>query len=296
MPHQDAQSVSLDLSETDAVHLPEEATSRSKVNNAAVPRPLSILVLGVPVSLVTLKTAVEKIMLWVADQQSEYVCVRDVHGVKLAVSNSRMLVIHRNAGMVTPDGMPLVWLAKIRAREEIGRVSGADLVDAICQSGEATGLRHYFYGGKPGVAEAMIKSLKAKYPALTVVGSYSPPFRPLTEEEDAEILHLINASGAQVVWVGLSTPKQELWMSEHVGRIRGATLLGVGAAFDFHSGAVARAPKWMRSSGFEWVHRIVSEPRRLFPRYAKIVPWFLINAAWEQIVLSVGSRTRAPPR
>ncbi|MEJ0094640.1 MAG: WecB/TagA/CpsF family glycosyltransferase [Methylocella sp.] len=237
-----------------------------------------------------METAVEKIIEWIERRQAEYVCVRDVHGVKLAVMDPRLMKIHHEAGMVTPDGMPLVWLAKIRSQLKSGRVCGAELLDALCRSGEANGLRHYFYGGKPGVAEAMIKNLKAKYPNMAVAGFYSPPFSPLTEEENDEIVRDINRSEAQIVWVGLSTPKQEVWMSEHVGKIRGATLIGVGAAFDFHSGAVSRAPEWMRSSGFEWVYRICSEPRRLFPRYVKIVPWFLINAVREQISLYLGPR------
>ncbi len=170
---------------------------------------------------------------------------------------------------------------------------GAELLEAVCRSGETKGLRHYFYGGKPGVAEAMIKNLRAKYPNMEVAGFYSPPFRRLTEEEDDEIVRDINHLEAQIVWVGLSTPKQEIWMSEHVGKIHGATLIGVGAAFDFHSGAVSRAPEWMRSSGFEWVYRICSEPRRLFPRYVKIVPWFLINTVREQISLYLGPKAES---
>jgi N-acetylglucosaminyldiphosphoundecaprenol N-acetyl-beta-D-mannosaminyltransferase len=131
----------------------------------------------------------------------------------------------------------------------------------------------------------MIAKLQAKYPKISVAGFYSPPFRPLTDEEDKEIVDRINESGAQVVWVGVSTPKQEFWMRDHVRLIKGATLIGVGAAFDFQSGVVARAPKWMQKSGLEWLHRLVSEPRRLWRRYFIIAPSFLLNVICEQIKL-----------
>ena len=149
-------------------------------------------------------------------------------------------------------------------------------------------LRHYFYGGKAGVPEVLIRNLRSKYPDLSIAGFHSPPFHVLTEEEDAAEVNTINETGAQIVWVGLSTPKQEFWMRDHVGRVRDATLIGVGAAFDFHSGAVARAPKWMQRFGFEWLHRLASEPRRLWRRYLIIAPMFLFSIILEQIALSFG--------
>jgi exopolysaccharide biosynthesis WecB/TagA/CpsF family protein len=170
------------------------------------------------------------------------------------------------------------------------RVCGADLVDALCNDGQSSGLRHYFYGGKPGIAESMIRNLKAKYPDLVVAGFYAPPFRSLTEEEDAAIVDAINKSGARVVWIGLSTPNQEFWTRDHVGQINGATLIGVGAAFDFHSGAVTRAPKWMQKSGFEWLHRLLSEPRRLWRRYLVIAPSFVVKIVREEIGFRLAKR------
>jgi len=217
-----------------------------------------VMVLGVPVTLINLKAAVKTILNWVERGEGKYICVRDVHGLMTSHRDPRLMQIHRSAGMVTPDGMPLVWISKLRSRVSTGRVCGSDLVDALCNAGQATGLRHYFYGGKAGVAEAMVESLRLKYPNLSVAGLRSPPFRPLTEAEHADVVDAINNSGAQVVWVGLSTPKQEHWMREHVSRIKGATLIGVGDAFDFHSGAVARAPKLMQDSGLEWIHRLAT--------------------------------------
>ena len=241
------------------------------------------LILGVPISLIDLKTAVGTILRWTQNCIGNYVCVRDVHGLMISLRDPAMMDIHRAAGMITPDGMPLVWMSKWRSKLPVGRVCGTDLVDALCNAGQGKGLRHYFFGGKPGVAEQMIRNLKAKYPELTVAGSHTPPFRRLTEEEDAAVIDAINKSGAQVVWVGLSTPKQEFWMRDHVGRLNGATLIGVGAAFDFHSGAVTRAPKWMQQSGFEWLHRLLSEPRRLWRRYLVITPVFILKIVREEI-------------
>jgi N-acetylglucosaminyldiphosphoundecaprenol N-acetyl-beta-D-mannosaminyltransferase len=247
----------------------------------------NVSILGVPISLVDLKTAVGTILLWAQNGDAKYVCARDVHGLMISLKDPAMMDIHRAAGLVTPDGMPLVWLSKWRSRQPVKRVCGADLVDALCNEGQSRGLRHYFYGGKPGVAEAMIRNLKAKYPDLVVTGSCSPPFRRLTEEEDADVVDAINQSGAQVVWIGLSTPKQEFWMRDHVGRIDGTTLIGVGAAFDFHSGAITRAPKWMQKSGFEWLHRLLSEPGRLWRRYVVMAPIFIFKIVCEEIGLSL---------
>jgi len=254
----------------------------------------SVPILGVPVNLIDMETAVQTILRWAEKGQTSYVCVRDVHGLMLSVQDPEMMRIHCDAGMVTPDGMPLVWVCKLRSRLKIGQVCGSDLMEALCNAGQAIGLRHYFYGGKAGIPEKLIQNLRSKNPDLRVAGFHSPPFRVLTEEEDVADVDSINETGAQIVWVGLSTPKQELWMRDHVGRIRGATLLGVGAAFDFQSGAVVRAPKWMRRFGLEWLHRLVSEPRRLWSRYLIIVPMFLISIILEQIAFYLGKKCPPP--
>jgi N-acetylglucosaminyldiphosphoundecaprenol N-acetyl-beta-D-mannosaminyltransferase len=144
-----------------------------------------------------------------------------------------------------------------------------------------TGYRHFFYGAAPGVAERLAENLVRRFPGLQIAGVYSPPFRPLTEAEDASIIRMINSSGADIVWVGLSTPKQEKWMRDHVGRVEAPVLLGIGAAFDFHAGTVRRAPVWMQRIGMEWFHRLVSEPRRLWRRYLILAPTFVLLAVTE---------------
>jgi N-acetylglucosaminyldiphosphoundecaprenol N-acetyl-beta-D-mannosaminyltransferase len=247
-------------------------------------------VLGIPVDLINMQSAVATIISWARGNEGHYVCVRDVHGIMQAQRDAELRKIHEDAAMVTPDGMPLVWLSRLRADESVGRVCGSDLVDALCAASVKDGLAHYFYGGKSGVAELMATRLKAKYPGLKVVGTFCPPFGALPPDEDAAILEAISAAKPHVVWVGLSSPKQEYWMRDHVGRIPGATLIGVGAAFDFHTGAVARAPRWMQTAGLEWLHRLFSEPTRLWRRYIVMAPQFALRALGEQALPS----THAP--
>ncbi len=161
---------------------------------------------------------------------------------------------------------------------------------ALCERSSARGTRHFFYGGGPGVAESLAERLQARFPGLEVAGTHTPPFRPLSEAEDASVVRLINESRADIVWVGLSTPKQERWMAAHLGRLEAPVMLGVGAAFDFHAGVIARAPAWMQKSGLEWCYRLASEPRRLWRRYLVMAPRFGVL-----VVLQVlGLRGRAP--
>ncbi len=274
------------------IQLPEStiATDGPTRLQADARNPPSQLILSVPVSLVDMKMAVGTILQWAQNRIAKYVCVRDVHGLMITSWDPALMDIHGAAGMITPDGMPLVWLSRWRSKLPVKRVCGADLVDALCSEGQSSKLRHYFYGGKPGVAETMIRNLEAKYPDLVVAGFHTPPFRSLTEEEDAAVVEAINSSGAQIVWVGLSTPKQEFWMRDHVSRINGATLIGVGAAFDFHSGAVMRAPKWMQKSSLEWLHRFLSEPRRLWRRYLVLAPVFVLKVIQEEVGLRLAKR------
>ena len=253
-------------------------SSRADVNRtetaAGVP---ATRILGVPVSTINMPIAVRTILGWVTQRNSQYICVRDVHGIMRAQEDPALMAIHDGAGLITPDGMPLVWILRARGYNGANRVCGADLVAALCDASQAAGARHYFYGGKPGVAERMAAELLRRFPALQIVGTATPPFRPLTPEEDRAATEEITAARPDIVWVGFSTPKQEYWMRDHVGRIPGATLIGIGAAFDFYAGDVKRAPKWMRKSGLEWLHRLLSEPRRLWRRYLILAPKFIMS-------------------
>jgi N-acetylglucosaminyldiphosphoundecaprenol N-acetyl-beta-D-mannosaminyltransferase len=232
--------------------------------------------LGVPISTINMRVAVSIVLEWVRHRNPQYICVRDVHGIMRAQEDSVLMAIHHGAGLITPDGMPLAWTLKARGYRDAGRVCGADLVAALCEASVPEGTRHYLYGGKPGVAERMAAKLIEMFPGLQIIGSSTPPFRSLTLKEDEAMVAEISAMQPDVVWIGLSTPKQEYWMRDHVGRIPGATLIGIGAAFDFYAGDVKRAPRWMHSSGLEWLHRLISEPRRLWRRYLVLAPKFVV--------------------
>lgn len=247
-------------------------------------------VLGVPVSIINLPVAVRTILGWVRERRAQYVCVRDVHGIMRSQEDPALMSIHEHAGLVTPDGMPLVWLAWYRGYKTIGRVCGADLVAELADASQAVQARHYFYGGNPGVAERMAAVLKARYPKIEIAGCMTPPFRTMSPQEDSESTESIAATLPDIVWVGLSTPKQEFWMRDHVGRIPGATLLGVGAAFDFWAGDVRRAPRWMHNSGLEWSYRLVTEPRRLWKRYLVLAPKFALLVALRRKTLPLQDR------
>ena len=235
-------------------------------------------ILGVPVSVVDMNTAIRVIDDWIASRDRHYVCVRDVHGVMLCQNDSNLQRVHSEAGLVAPDGMPLVWVGRLRGYHHIRRVCGADLMSALCKQSLRKGYRHFFYGGAPRVAERLASKLCRAFPGLKIVGWYSPPFRSLSDEEDEQVVQMINKSGAQIVWVGLSTPKQEAWMAAHVGQLEACVLIGVGAAFDFHAGTKKRAPAWMQRAGLEWLHRLLSEPRRLWRRYLIVAPRFVLPA------------------
>ncbi len=233
-------------------------------------------ILGVSVSLINLPLAVAKISHKIAESQRIYITVTGVHGVMESQRDEALRQIHNNAGLVTPDGMPLVWLCRLKGYKHVQRVYGPDLLLAVCLHGLERGWRHYFYGGAEGVPELLAQKLTQRFPGLQVAGTYSPPFRPLSAEEDAQIVEIISATGADIVWVGLSTPKQEKWMAAHLGRLNAALMVGVGAAFDFHAGLKKQAPRWMQRSGLEWLFRLLSEPKRLWKRYLINNPLFVI--------------------
>lgn len=237
--------------------------------------PPVVNVLGVGVSAINMAIAVAVIEDWIARRERHYVTITGVHGIMESQHDEEIRAIHNRAGLVAPDGMPMVWLGWLKGRAHVDRVYGPDLMLALCRRSRQGGYRHFFYGGKEGVAEQLRDRLVARYPFLNVVGTYTPPFRPLTAEEDADVVARINASAADIVWVGLSTPKQERWMAAHLGRVQAAAMIGVGAAFDFHAGLMPQAPHWMQRAGLEWLFRTVCEPRRLGARYLKNNPRFI---------------------
>lgn len=256
---------------------------------AANGEPARANVLGIGVSAIDLEEALGRIEGWVRRREPHYVCVTGVHGVMESQRDPVLRRIHNEAGLVTPDGMPLVWMSRFAGFRHVQRVYGPDLLLHCCARLRRIGCRHFFYGGAEGVPERLVYRLGLRFPGLSVAGVLSPPFRPLSRLEDDEIVRRINEARPDIVWVGLSTPKQERWMADHRHRLSAPVLIGVGAAFDFHAGVKPQAPLWLRPTGLEWVYRMLSEPRRLAPRYLVNNPAFV----WQVLLQSVGLRKYA---
>jgi len=232
-------------------------------------------ILGVRVSAIDMTLAVDEIGRWIGAGERHYVCVTGVHGVMESQRDPDLKAIHNASGLTTPDGMPLVWLGRRAGAKRMDRVYGPDLMLALCEAAALNGWTSYFYGGRDGVADQLAERLTARFPGLRIVGTYAPPFRPLTEQEDDEVVAAINAAEPDLVWIGLSTPKQERWMAGHRARLVAPALLGVGAAFDIHAGNLRQAPLWVQGHGLEWLYRLYREPGRLWRRYASMIPRFL---------------------
>ncbi len=232
------------------------------------PETASFQVLGVRIHAMQIPEVVTRMEEWIRQRDACcYIAVTDMHSLMQAQQAASFKMILQNADLVVPDGFPLVWLGRRKGFDLRRRVYGPELMERFCELSAAKGYRHFFYGGAPGVAGKLSARFAARFPGLQVAGSYCPPFRPLTRQEDEEIVSLIDGSQADVVWVGLGAPKQERWMHEHRGRLKAPVLVGVGAAFDFHTGRIAQAPEWMRERGLEWLFRLSREPRRLWRRY-----------------------------
>jgi N-acetylglucosaminyldiphosphoundecaprenol N-acetyl-beta-D-mannosaminyltransferase len=250
----------------------------------------SVEILGISISAVDMQVAVGRISEWVRHREARYVCAIDVSNLMLARSDQAHRTGLARAAMVTADGAPLAWVGRMKGHKSMKRVCGPDLLLEVCARSVSNGWTHYFYGGSEGVADDLATRLKARFPGLKVAGCEAPPFRPLTDNEREEMIARIKASRANIVWVGLGCPKQEAWMRENVSQLNGPVLIGIGAAFDFHSGRINRAPLWMRSHGLEWLHRLYSEPRRLWRRYLLSAPKFILLCLGEAIGVKSASR------
>ncbi|ARO29421.1 WecB/TagA/CpsF family glycosyltransferase protein [Rhizobium sp. NXC14] len=242
-------------------------------------------VLGVRISAVNLKSATGFIQKGIEDGRREYVCVRDAHGVVRCQDDPELRSIHNRAFLVTPDGMPLVWALKRAGHADSDRVYGPDLMLSVFEAGTSKGIRHFLYGATPETLQHLQAQLLAKFPEAEIAGSYAPPFHKLSPQEEADIADRLNRSGADIIWVGLSSPKQELWMARMRDRLDASMLIGVGAAFDFHAGLKRQAPRFIQRSGFEWAFRLLCEPRRLWRRYALVVPTFISLTAFQRLGL-----------
>ena len=244
----------------------------SREGTAGEPR---VDILGVHVSAIDRAAAVQGVAGFIARGDKTYVCVTGVHGVMESQRDPALRAIHNASGLTTPDGMPIVWAARRAGATRTARVYGPDLMLDLCGRGD--GWRHFFFGAGPGVADDLASSLRGRFPDLTVAGTFSPGPIPAGADDDRAAIEAIEASRSDIVWVGLSTPKQERWMAEHRSVLSAPVLIGVGAAFDIHAGRLPQAPQWMQASGLEWAYRAAREPTRLVPRYVRNNPRFVLE-------------------
>ena len=246
-------------------------------------------VLGASIDVLDWDTALARIARWAAGHESRYVCICNSHSVVTAGQDEQFGWVIEAADMATPDGAPVAGMLQQAGHKGQRRINGPDLMWKYCEQAAMRAESIYLYGGRPRTLELLRKRLEEAFPGLVIAGAYSPPFRPLTAEEDEAEVARINASGAGTVWVSLGCPKQEKWMAAHRGRIN-AVMIGVGAAFDYHAGTIRRAPLWMQRSGLEWLHRLLSEPRRLWRRYLVTNTIFVARAALQLSGIRFGNQ------
>jgi N-acetylglucosaminyldiphosphoundecaprenol N-acetyl-beta-D-mannosaminyltransferase len=233
-------------------------------------------VLGLGVSIEDIEQATSAIVDAAERNERAYVTFLAVHGAMEAYRDASLRRIFNRALLCNPDGMPLTWIGRLQGIRDIHRVYGPDLMLRVCERSKNRPFRHFLFGGKPGVAERLRDKLMAQFPGLQIAGTYTPPFRPLTDEDWRELAARVEEACPHFFWVGISTPKQEKFMAEAFRReLQCNVMLGVGAAFDFHSGCMKQAPRWMMRAGLEWIFRLRQEPRRLWRRYLILNPWFV---------------------
>ncbi|MEO8204855.1 MAG: WecB/TagA/CpsF family glycosyltransferase [Chthoniobacterales bacterium] len=236
---------------------------------------LRVNILGVGLSVINLSQAVQLILERISKKEKGYICVTGVHGVSEAQKDPAFRRILNGSFLNTPDGMPMSWVGRLQGHKTMSRVYGPDLMMALNAATQNGQVKHFYYGGKDGVAELLRAQMEKGFPGLEVVGTYTPPFRPLNEQEQEELADMVARTKPDIFWVGLSTPKQEKFMAEYLNRLDTCLMIGVGAAFDIHSGMVVQAPKWIQRSGLEWLFRLLIEPKRLWKRYLVNNPLFI---------------------
>lgn len=246
-------------------------------------KPFTNRILGVNIAITNMQDTVKLIVEQIDELQGNFICLSNVHTTVMSQKDEEYRNIQNSAFLALPDGSPLSLVQRLRGYRMAEQVAGPDLMAELWKATENTEISHYFYGSTPETIEALEKNLKKEYPGIKIAGMEAPPFRPLTEVEDAEAVARINQSGAAIVWVGLGAPKQEKWMYEHRGKVN-ALMLGVGAGFDFHAGTVKRAPAWMRKHYLEWLYRLIQDPKRLWKRYVQTNGKFLLISVKDAFV------------
>jgi N-acetylglucosaminyldiphosphoundecaprenol N-acetyl-beta-D-mannosaminyltransferase len=230
---------------------------------------------GIEIAAINIASATDLVEELATTAQGAYVTVTGAHGIVESVYSEQVREAHERAALVFPDGMPLVWLGHLLGFKGIDRVYGPDLMESVFSRRELREFRHFFYGSTPDVVDRLASIIRTRFGEFNLIGTHCPPVRPTGFDEDEEVIAHIRQLRPQIVWVGLSTPKQELWLHKHMQKIGSCFGIGVGAAFDLVSGVTQQAPRWIQRSGFEWLFRLLVEPRRLFRRYFFVVPLFL---------------------
>jgi N-acetylglucosaminyldiphosphoundecaprenol N-acetyl-beta-D-mannosaminyltransferase len=234
-------------------------------------------VLGVGVHAIDIAQAVGLLEGAIVERRKGYVCVTGVHGVMEAYRHKEFQSVLDRALLVTPDGIPLVWVGRAQGYSQMRRVFGPDLMLEVCRQSVRTKRTHFLYGGKPGVADKLRDTLAREFPGISIVGTFTPPFRPLLPDEQARLEDTVAKLAPDIIWVGLSTPKQEQFMAQNIDRLATTLMIGVGAAFDIHSGNLKDAPEWVKKAGLQWMHRLYQEPSRLWRRYLVNNSTFLLH-------------------
>lgn len=247
--------------------------------------PRRVNVLGVGIHGLNLNSAVELMERAVVSKRRGYVCVTDVRAVIEAQDNPTYQDVLNKSFLTVPDGRPTVWVGWVQGCDQMDQVAGPDLILRFCELSSKKGYRQFLYGGAPGVAEQLRDVLTQRYPGLQVVGTYTPPFRPLSEEEEREVEELLARLKPDVTWVGLGAPRQEVFIAQHLRRFDTTLMVGVGAAFDMHTGRISDAPVWVKRMGLAWSHRLMQEPGRLWRRYLKSNPRFMWSIALQLLGL-----------
>tara|TARA_B100002052_G_scaffold297744_1_gene329231 strand:+ start:3162 stop:3917 length:756 start_codon:yes stop_codon:yes gene_type:complete len=238
--------------------------------------PQKINVLDVGISQVKINDILELVPKFIKTDNKGYVTVTGAHGIIESRRDEKIRSIHNGSYMSIPDGMPCVWVSKLKKSKNIERCFGPEVFIKVMEISAKNNIKHYFYGGNVGIADKLKLNMEKLFPGIQIVGTYCPPFRPLNQKEEKELFDDIEESKPDIVWVGLSTPKQEIFMSEYLPKLKTKLMFGVGAAFDYHTGSLVIAPKWVQNSGLEWLFRLLMEPRRLWKRYFDIVPKFIM--------------------
>lgn len=252
----------------------EKIVYKRTVDKAQIP---TCNILGVNIAAINMEWLVEYLDKNLLDIKGDYICVSNVHTTVTSYEDASYCAVQNGGLMAIPDGGPLSTVGRRRGCKNMARTTGPSLMGEIFKISAKKGYRHYFYGSKQENLELLEKKLKENYPGIKIAGMYSPPFRPLTEEEDKAVIERINEANPDFVWIGLGAPKQEKWMAAHQGKIDGL-MLGVGAGFDYYAENIKRAPMWMQKHNLEWVYRLVQDPKRLFKRYWSTNTKFIWNA------------------